>query len=305
MLALVTGGTGFIGRALVARLEAPRVLSRDAARARASLGAGVEAFAWDPEAGPPPAAALDGVEAVFHLAGDSVGEGRWTAAKKARIRDSREKGTRNLVAALAALPKRPRVLVSASAVGWYGDRGEEVLDEAAPAATDFLGEVCAAWEAEARKAEALGVRVVRLRLGVVLGEGGGALGRMLLPFRLGVGGRLGSGRQWMPWVHRDDVVGLALHAAATASLSGAVNAVSPNPVTNAEFTRTLGRVLRRPAFLPAPAFALRLALGEFAEVLLASTRAVPRTAEQSGYRFRHPDLEQALRSILLPAPPAG
>ena len=298
MKALVTGGTGFLGGALVKRLESPRVLSRSAGRAMAVLGDGIEAFDWDPEAGPPPAAALEGVEAVFHLAGDSVGEGRWTAAKKARIRDSREKGTRNLVAGIAAMAKRPRVLVSASAVGWYGDRGEEVLDEAAPPAADFLGKVCEAWEGEARKAEALGVRVVRLRIGVVLGPGGGALGKMLLPFRLGIGGRIGSGRQWWPWVHRDDVVGLALHAAATPTLSGAVNAVSPHPATNLEFTKALGRVRGRPTILPVPAFAIRLALGEFAEVLLASTRALPRTAEQSGYRFRHPELEGALREIL-------
>jgi uncharacterized protein (TIGR01777 family) len=299
MRALVTGATGFIGQALMARLESPRVLSRKPSWARVILGTAAEPFPWEPEAGPPPAEAFEGVDAVFHLAGDSVGEGRWTAAKKARIRDSRVRGTRNLVQALAALPVKPRVLVSASAVGWYGDRGDEVLEESAPAAIDFLGAVCAAWEAEARRAEAAGIRVVLLRTGVVLGPGGGALTRMLLPFRMGLGSPLGNGRQWMPWIHRDDLVGIALHAAATDSMAGPVNGVSPNPATNREFTKALGRALHRPTFFPpVPGFVLRAVLGEFSSVLLASTRAVPRAAERAGYVFRHPDLAEALGDCL-------
>jgi uncharacterized protein (TIGR01777 family) len=224
-----------------------------------------------------------------------VAEGRWTGEKKARIRDSRVKGTRNLVAGLRALPSRPRVLVCASAVGFYGDRGDEVLDEASAPGGDFLAGVCREWEAEAAAAEGLGVRVVHLRLGVVLGRGG-ALRRMLLPFRLGVGGTLGSGRQWFPWIHVEDAAGLFLHAAAAEGLRGPVNAVAPAPCTNREFTKALGRVLRRPTVLPAPRFGVRLALGEFADLLFASARVLPRAALASGYAFRFPGLEEAIRA---------
>ncbi|MCK6481385.1 MAG: TIGR01777 family oxidoreductase [Planctomycetes bacterium] len=294
MKALVTGATGFIGGELVRRLEAPRVLSRDPARARAALP-GAEPFPWDAEGGPPPAEAFEGVEAVLHLAGDPVAEGRWNPEKKARIRDSRVKGTRHLVEALRALPRRPRVLVAASAVGFYGDRGDEVLAEDAAPGADFLASVCRDWEEMARGAEALGVRTVMLRIGVVLGRGG-ALRRMLLPFRLGLGGPLGDGRQWMPWIHVEDVVGLLLHAAREEGMRGPVNAAAPGACTNREFTRALGRVLRRPAILPAPRFGLRLAFGEFADILFASTRAVPRAALAAGYSFRHPEVEGALRA---------
>ncbi len=295
MKALVTGATGFIGRALVGRLERPRVLSRSPSRAKEALGA-VDAFPWDAEAGPPPPESVEGAEAVFHLAGDPVAEGRWTAAKKGRIRDSRVLGTRRLVEAIAAAKARPRVLVAASAVGLYGDRGDEELTESSGSGRDFLAEVCAAWEAEAARARDCGVRVVHLRIGVVLGEGGGALAKMLLPFRLGLGGTLGSGRQWMPWVHRDDVVGLALHAAGNGSLAGPVNAVGPAPATNREFTKALGRVLRRPTLLPAPRLALRVAFGEFADVLFASQRVLPEAALRSGYTFHHGTVEEAIRA---------
>jgi hypothetical protein len=295
MKALVTGATGFIGRALVERLDRPRVLSRDPARAKVALGV-VDAFPWDAEAGPPPPEAVEGIDAVFHLAGDPVAEGRWTGAKKRRIRDSRVLGTRRLVDAIAAAKARPRVLVAFSAVGYYGDRGDEELTESSAQGNDFLAGVCVAWEAEAARARDCGVRVVHLRLGVVLGEGGGALAKMLLPFRLGLGGPLGNGRQWMPWVHRDDVVGLALHAAASESTTGPVNAVGPGPATNREFTKALGRVLRRPTLLPAPRFALRIAFGEFADVLFASQRVVPGAALGSGYAFRHGSVEGALRA---------
>ncbi len=297
MQALVTGATGFIGKALCARLERPRVLSRTPEAARAALGA-VDPFPWDAEGGPPPVEAVEGVEAVFHLAGDPVAAGRWTAERKRAIRDSRVLGTRHLVASLAAAKARPKVLVSASAVGLYGDRGDEALAESAAPGGDFLAEVCAAWEAEGAKARDLGLRVVHLRIGVVLGPGGGALAKMLTPFRLGVGGTLGSGRQWMPWIHRDDVVGLALFAAGDAAVSGPVNAAAPGAATNREFTKALGRVLRRPTLLPAPRFGLRLAFGEFADVLFASQKVVPKAALDAGYRFSFPEVEGALRDAV-------
>ncbi len=297
MPALVTGATGLIGRALCPRLDAPHVLSRNPDSARAKLGE-VRAFGWpDLTAGPPPAEALAGVDRVFHLAGEPVAEGRWTKAKKERIRASRELGTRQLVAGLAQLEERPKVLVSASAVGYYGDGGDAVLDEDAPAGEDFLAEVCVAWEDEARKAEALGIRVVLLRIGIVLGPGGGALSKMLTPFRMGVGGRIGSGRQYMPWVHVDDVVGLMLFAADNDDLRGPLN-TAPDPVTNRDFTKTLGRVLRRPTIFPVPGFGLKMLFGEFAGALLASQRTSCAKAKEAGYRFEYSELEGALRASL-------
>jgi hypothetical protein len=303
MRAAVSGATGFIGQRLLTQLTRPVVLTRDPARARATLGSienSVEAHAWDPSAGPPPLEALRGLDAVFHLAGDPVGDGRWNDEKKRRIRDSRVLGTRHLVESLSRLPEaeRPKVLVSGSAVGYYGDRGDELLAEDAAPGSDFLAEVCQAWEHESQAARQFGIRVVNPRTGIVLGAGGGALGKMLLPFRLGLGGRLGSGRQWMSWIHLDDTVGLMLHAATQREVSGAMNTTAPNPVTNREFTATLAEVLHRPAVLPAPEFALKLAVGEFAEALLGSQRAVPAVAERTGYVFKYLDLRTALGSIL-------
>jgi hypothetical protein len=297
MKALVTGATGFIGRHLLRRLEKPVVLGRNPDAARGALGPGVEIHAWDPLAAPPPLEALRGVEAVFHLAGEPVAEGRWNAEKKRRIIESRQLGTAHLVEAIEKLDERPRVLVSASAVGYYGSRGDAPLDESADPGADFLAEVCKVWELEAQRAARLGVRAVQARIGIVLGRGGGALAAMLPIFRRGLGGRLTlAGRQWMPWVHVDDVVGLLLHAAGKPEIQGPVNVVSPNPVTNAEFTRTLAAVLGKPAIFHAPALMLRLALGEFATALLASQRVLPRVAEKTGYAFRYTRLEDALRA---------
>lgn len=296
MRALVTGATGFIGRRLVASLDRPVVLSRRPEVARKVLG-DVRAYAWQPETGLPPAEALEGVEAVFNFAGESVAGGRWSAERKNRIRASRVGGTRNLVAGLEAQKIRPRVLVSASAVGYYGSRGDEVLKEGAKPGDDFLAEVCAAWESEAGRASRLGVRVVTPRIGLVLGKGGGALERMLLPFKLGLGGRLGSGKHWVPWIHLDDLVNLLLHAA-NQEISGALNAVGPAPVTNREFTRTLASALHRPAIFPVPEFALRLIFGELASVLLASQRVVPGVAAATNFRYRYPSLADALREIV-------
>ena len=297
MKALITGGTGLLGTELLANLTDAVVLSRDPAGTTRKLG-GARAIRWDPATEPAPLEALQGVEAVFNLAGEPVAEGRWTEDKKRRIRDSRVLGTRNLVAGLRALDTKPAVLVSASAVGYYADRGDEQLDESSQAGRGFLAEVCTEWEREALAAEALGVRVVCVRIGIVLAPGGGALARMLTPFKLGAGGRLGNGKQWMPWIHIDDVVGVLLHASRTAAVCGAMNAVAPHPVTNAEFTRALGHAVHRPALFPVPKTALRIAFGEMSEILMASQRVLPRVAERTGYAFRHTELEGALAAVM-------
>ena len=235
----------------------------------------------------------------MHLAGENIAVRRWTPAQKARIRDSRVQGTRLLAQSLARLQQPPTVMVCASAIGFYGDRGEELLTEGSAPGSGFLTDTCRAWEAAAQPASEKDIRVVNLRLGVVLSPGGGALAKMLLPFRLGVGGKIGSGRQYMSWIEIDDVVGVIHYALTTDELRGPVNAVAPNPVTNREFTKTLGRVLSRPTIFPMPAFAARLAFGEMAdELLLASTRVKPARLQNSGYYFRHPRLEDALRHLL-------
>ena len=303
MKALVTGATGFVGPRLLRLLDRPVVLSRDPDRARPKIGHLVERIIrWDPMQGPPPQEAFQDIDAVMHLAGESVAAGRWTAARKAMIRNSRVIGTRNLVQGILQAAAKPRVLVSASAVGYYGDRGEEELTEAAPPAHDFLAEVCVEWEREALAAERAGVRVALARTGIVLGSGsGGALSKMLLPFKLGAGGPLGNGRQWMPWIHVADLARLYLHAADTGSIVGPMNSVAPNPVRNSEFTKLLARQLHRPAFMPAPYFGLRLAFGEFAQVLFASQRVIPKVALDTGFVFQYPELAGALREILAPA----
>ncbi len=295
MKVAVTGATGFIGRALCRELGENGyqvlALTRDPSRAHAVLP-GVDVAAWgDHSASFPP------VDGVVHLAGEAVA-GRWSEAKKQRLRDSRIAGTHRLVDALTQVSPRPRVLVSASAVGYYGDRGDETLTESSGPGHDFLAQLCQEWEAEAERVEPLGLRVARLRFGVVLARDGGALAQMLPLFRLGIGGPLGSGRQWFPWVHRSDVVGLIRFVLETAGASGPINVTAPQPVRNREFSHALGRALHRPAVLPAPALALRLALGEFAGTLLGSQRVVPERAQSLGYTFRHSELEPALRSTL-------
>jgi len=245
------------------------------------------------------AATFDGADAVVHLAGENIAGRRWSAAQKERIRESRVDGTGRLASALVALPRPPRLLVIASAVGFYGDRGDEVVDERSAAGKGFLAEVCREWEAAAAPAVRAGLRVVHLRFGVILTPAGGALRKMLLPFRMGIGGRIGSGRQALSWISIDDAIGAIHHACVTGGLSGPVNAVAPEIVTNAEYTRTLARVLRRPAVMPMPAFAARLAFGEMAqELLLTGARVKPSRLVESGYRFRHPTLDTALRHLL-------
>lgn len=298
MRVAITGSSGLIGSALVERLRANGHEVTRLVRSRDRAG-GPGAAYWDPARGEVDAAGLEGHDVVIHLAGESL-VGLWTARKKARIQDSRVRGTRLLAEALAALSRPPAVLLSASAIGFYGARPPDVgLDEDAPPGTGFLADTARAWEAAADPARAAGIRVVHPRFGLVLSPRGGALAAMLPLFRLGLGGRLGSGAQVWSWITLDDVVEAALHALRTESLAGPVNFVAPEPVSNAEFTRVLGRVLRRPALLVVPAFAARLAAGEMAEeMLLSGARVVPRRLLETGYRFRFPALEPALRHLL-------
>ncbi|MDP9384652.1 MAG: TIGR01777 family oxidoreductase [Actinomycetota bacterium] len=301
MRVAITGATGTIGtrlvRELTARGDEVTVLSRNPDRARPALGAGVQVVRWDPDAGAAPREALDGRDGVVNLAGEPVAQ-RWNAEAKQRILASRELGTRNLVAGLRAAEPRPRVLVSSSAVGYYGPHGDEVLTEDTPAGSDFLAQVCLAWEREADRVAELGVRVVKIRTGVVLDRRGGALAKMLLPFRMGVGGPVAGGQQYMPWIHVDDVVGILLAAVDDERWTGPVNASAPAPVTNKAFSKALGRALRRPAFSPVPALAIRALYGEMAEIVTKGQRVVPERAQALGYRYRHPDLDEALRSAV-------
>jgi uncharacterized protein (TIGR01777 family) len=303
----VTGATGLIGTTLVAALRdrgaQVTILSRDPERALARLNSSgqpaLEAMRWEPMDEPTPTMALEGRDAVVHLAGENVAQ-RWTTAAKQAIRESRVTGTRNLVEGLAGTDPRPRTLVSGSAIGYYGPRGEEPLDEDAPAGADFLAEVCAAWEREADRARELGMRVVQVRTGVVLDSGGGALARMLTPFRLGMGGPVAGGRQYMSWIHSEDLVGLTLAALEDERWSGPINATAPEPVSNRDFSRALGKALQRPSLLPVPGFALRMLYGEMSQIITTGARALPAKPLVLGYRFRHPRLGEALRSALTP-----
>jgi len=301
MKILVTGSTGLVGTALVSALarggNTVCRLMRPQSKSPASSKDGFD-VAWNPATGELGGAGV-GTDTVVNLAGASIAGGRWTKERKELLRTSRIDTTRALVNALAKMSARPRVLVSATAIGYYGDRGDELLTEESQAGTDFLAGLAQEWEAEARKAEALGIRVVLARFGIILAKQGGALPKMMLPFKFGAGGKLGSGKQWMSWVMLEDVVGILKFALENSSVRGAVNVVAPQPVQNAEFTKVLAKAMHRPALFPAPAFALRLALGEMADALLLSSQRVqPQVLETFGYRFLHSELSGALNAVL-------
>ena len=295
MNVLISGASGLVGSALAAELkkEGHQVLRLVRSTPKSS-----DEVQWDTERGIHDVSSL-AVDAVVHLAGESIAEGRWSAAKKQRILESRKQGTRALCESLAKMTSKPKVLVSASAIGYYGDRGNEALTESSTSGSNFVAEVCREWEAATQPAVDAGLRVVNVRIGVVLAAEGGALKKMLLPFQMGAGGKLGSGDQMMSWVALQDVVGILRHGIETEGLAGPVNATSPNAVTNLEYTKTLGRVLGRPTIFPMPAFAARLAFGQMAdELLLASSDVKPKVLQDTGYTFRQPELEDCLRSVL-------
>jgi uncharacterized protein len=301
MKVIVTGSTGLVGRALVRSLledghGVTRLVRGGSQEFRAP---GTAAVHWDPARGEIDAKELEGHDAAVHLAGEPIAEGRWDEAKKRRVLESRSQGTRLLSEALAGLAAKPAVLVSASATGFYGDRGDEVMREESASGTDFVSEVCREWEKGTLAASRAGIRVAHLRIGLVLSAEGGALPKMLTPFKLGVGGRLGSGRQYVSWITLEDLVRVIRRAIEDESLRGPVNAVSPAPVTNEQFTKAIGRALGRPTFMAVPAFAVRLAFGEAAdELLLSSTRAEPARLKEAGFEFKHPEIGEAMRSVL-------
>jgi uncharacterized protein (TIGR01777 family) len=300
---LITGATGLIGSTLAASCARDgvgvAVLVRNAPRATA-LAPRATLHPWDATRGPPPDAAFEGVDVVVNLMGESIAEGRWSDVRKKALRDSRIVGTRALVDSIKGLARKPRLLISASATGYYGDRGAEILTEASPAGQGFLADLARDWEAEAGRAAEAGVRVVLLRTGLVLARGAGILGKILMPFKLGLGGKVGDGAQWMPWIHIDDEIGLIRRLMDAEAAGGPFNAVAPEPVTNAEFTGALGEALGRPTVMRAPAFALRLAVGgdRADELLLASQRVMPVRTLETGYTFRHPLLRPALKDLV-------
>ena len=297
MKILVTGASGLVGTALIPALKAKGHEVLRLVRSAPNKAAGEAG--WNPEQGTIDAESLEGIDAAVHLAGENVAEGRWTDEKKKRIRESRAKGTRLLSETLAQLKQKPHTLVSASATGFYGDRGDEVLTEQSASGGDFLSEVCREWELATQAAAAAGIRVANLRFGVILTAKGGALKKMLTPFKLGVGGKLGSGEQYMSWVALEDAVGAILFALETESLRGPINVVSPQPVTNLEFTKTLGRALSRPTIFAVPKFAARLAFGEVADaLLLSSARVEPLRLKEAGYKFQYPTLEATMHHII-------
>jgi hypothetical protein len=294
---IISGGTGFIGRRIVTRLLADThyvgVWSRKPGNEKRT---GVASHSWDPLTGEPPSESLNGMDTVIHLAGESVAQ-RWNADVRKKIRDTRVQGTRRLVDAIARVQHPPKALVCASAIGYYGDRGAEILQETAAPGNGFLAEVCREWEEEARRATQFGLRVVSLRIGFVLGNDGGALQPMTPVFRAGLGGRLGSGRQFMPWIHVDDVAAMFCYAALN-DVSGVWNCTAPNPVTNAEFTDSMAKAVHRPAIFPVPSFALRILFGEFGQRMLDSARVVPKAALRAGFNFTYPQLQPALDNLL-------
>ena len=302
MRILVSGSTGFLGSALVESLDgnghAIARLVRPGTSQKSASGFRTQTVVWDPIADRFDAAAAEGSDALIHLAGASIAGGRWNESRKKLLRSSRIDASRQLIAALAKLRRPPRVIVAASAIGYYGNRGDETLTEASASGNDFLAGLCREWEEETGRGAGFGARVVNLRFGIILAKHGGALPQIVMPFKLGVGGRLGNGRQWMSWVTLQETLRILQFALASAELTGPVNVVSPNPVRNREFTRTLARTLHRPALFPAPAFALRLALGEMADaLLLASQKVLPSRLEQAGYKFEQPDLGNAFVEV--------
>jgi uncharacterized protein len=302
MRILVSGSTGFLGTSLIESLGsgdyAPVRLLRPESAVRSAGSPAAQTARWDPVSGLFESTAAEGADALVHLAGASIADGRWNAARKNLLRSSRIDATRHLIGAISRLQRPPRVVVAASAIGYYGDRGDESLTEASAPGSDFLSTLCCEWEAETARGSQFGARVVMLRFGVILAAHGGALPRMALPFTLGAGGRLGSGRQWMSWLTLEETLSIICFALSNPGLSGPVNAVTPNPLQNSDFTHILARTLHRPAVFPAPAFALRLLLGEMADaLLLASQRVLPSKLEQAGYPFAQQDLESALREV--------
>lgn len=296
MKTLITGATGFVGQYLAKEIPEAILVGRSIEKIKKRFGEQREAREWNGLA-TTGAAFLEGIDTVYHLAGESIFHGRWDAAKKERIRASRVENTRNLVDMISKAEKGPKTLICSSAVGYYGSRGDEKLTEQSAPDSDFLAQVCIDWEKEALRAEEYGVRVVTVRTGVVLGADGGALVQMLLPFKMGVGGRLGNGRQFMSWIQVDDLIGILEFAEEKSSLRGPINAVAPNPVRNSEFTQALASALHRPAILPAPRFAQKILLGEFANVLLGSQRAMPVVLQQAGYGYSYPEIKSALRFL--------
>lgn len=302
MRIIITGATGFIGAPLCSALKNAghrvTVLTRSRDAAEKSLGAGYELVEWQPPTSGEWEAAIGGAEGVINLAGENIGASRWTKKRKQVIIGSRLAATGAIVNAIGKAKNKPKVLVNASAVGFYGPRGDEEVTEQSSAGSDFLAQTVQQWENEAKKAEAYGTRVVLLRNGIVLEKDGGALARMLLPFRLFIGGPIGSGRQWMSWIHRDDVMGLILFALQNGNARGVINATAPNPVTMQEFCMTLGKAMHRPSWLPAPGFALKILLGEMSMLVLTGQKVLPKQAEKLGYKFQYPELGAALRAIV-------
>ncbi|MDN5348569.1 MAG: uncharacterized protein PWP65_2134 [Clostridia bacterium] len=300
---LITGGTGLLGSSLCTKLlqtgHDPIVVSRNAAAARGRLPSGVQLIQWQPGTERVPREALEGVEAVINLAGENIGAGRWTTSKKQAIRQSRLSVTRELIESFQKLSQCPKVFISGSAIGYYGPHGDEELTEASPPGHDFLAEVCRAWEQEANRARELGIRVVTLRTGIVLAREGGTLPRMVTPFRLFLGGPLGSGRQWVSWIHIADAVGIIQLVLERTTVHGPVNLTAPQPVRMEEFVSILGRVLKRPSSLRIPAWLLKMALGEMANLLLTGQRVLPARVLQEGYQFRYPKLTEALEDLLI------